>query len=88
MASIDSVDPMIQAILVADCGDTRRLLQKAGPHCCSSKEQSTPPSADHASAKSAELHLQELMRSWDPENNDCSCACCIQVVEPEGNKAS
>ena len=59
---------------------------QGNPKGCSSKEQSTPPSADHASTKSAELDLQELLRSWDPENNDCSHPCCIQAVELESNK--
>lgn len=91
MTATDSVDPVIQAILRADhlseethIGYSKRL----GLHCCSSKEQSTPPSADHASTKSAELDLQELLRSWDPENNDCSHPCCIQAVELISNKES
>ena len=91
MTSIDKVDPMIQAILKADhlseetrIGYSKRLALIAS----AARNKALHPSADHAPTKSAELDLQKLLRSWDPENNDCSYSCCIQAVESEGNKAS
>ena len=90
MTATDSVDPVIQAILRADhlSEETRIGLQKAGPFAAAARNKALHPMLNHASTKSAELDLQELLRSWDLENNDCSHPCCIQAVELESNKES
>ncbi len=88
MTDMAHVDLMIQAILRAShlSEETRIGYSKRLAHCNSSQEQSTATSVNPASTKSAELHLPELHRSWHPDNCDCSCPCCIQAAEPEGNK--
>ena len=92
MTNIDSVDPIIQAILRADhlseetrIGYSKRLALIA----TAAKNKALQPVLTlHPQKVLNWIFRSYIYRSWHSENYDCSCTCSIQAAEPESNQES